>query len=199
MCVSFSSFRHRPSFHYFPAIFLAGFLSFSKQRPRVSFSPCAPLGFGLSFLVPSSIHRCLGSVQRAGPESSFGIRFTGRLSAAPPSSWLFLLDLLGPLVFSPPCSSVPLESAAPTSFHSLSALLALFLIDSGTQSSSAEAVPSLREGFCPELMSGSDFFHWCFCCRVTPCARILDSAGQVFYCSREEPSRPICFFSTCGL
>jgi hypothetical protein len=37
-------------------------------------------------------------------------------SAALPSCWLFLLDLLGLLVFSPSCSSVPLRSATLTNF-----------------------------------------------------------------------------------
>jgi hypothetical protein len=116
MCVSFSRCHRRPSFHDFPAIFLAGFLFHSEQRPRVSFSPCAPLGFGLPFPVLSLIHRCLGLVQCAGPESSFDIGFTSRFSAAPPSCWLFPLDLTSPLVLSPP---VFLCATRERSFHQL--------------------------------------------------------------------------------
>jgi hypothetical protein len=63
------------------------------------------------------IHRRLVSVQRAIPDSFFGVEFTGRSSVAPTFCWLFPVDLLGPLVFSPTCSSVPLGCTAPTSLH----------------------------------------------------------------------------------
>jgi hypothetical protein len=84
----------------------------------VSFTPCTPPGFVLPFPVSSSSDPPPPvSVQRAIPDSFFGVEFTGRSSVAPTFCWLFPVDLLGPLVFSPTCSSVPLGCTAPTSLH----------------------------------------------------------------------------------